>query len=87
LIPDSVIRDVQDWRNCGLAVGFISGCFDPLHPGHLKTIELLRLSVYRVIVAVNDDAYIREVKGRKPQQRQAHRMAIMQALKGVLCRR
>lgn len=74
---------VWEWHALDLRIGFMTGCFDPVHPGHLKVIDVLSTVTNRIIVAVNDDDYIRQQKGREPQQTQDSRMAIMAAIKGV----
>src|SRR6201989_3041798 len=33
---------LREWRQQGLRVGFTNGCFDILHPGHLKVLTAAR---------------------------------------------
>lgn len=47
-------------------IAFTSGCFDELHLGHLHLLKQMRHIADVVLVAVNSDDYIREVKSRKP---------------------
>ena len=51
------------WVNDGQRVVFTNGCFDLLHPGHVRLLE--RASEYgdRLIVAINSDASVRNLKG------------------------
>ncbi len=58
---------VDRWRNAGLRVGFTNGCFDILHPGHIRTLEQARAACDRLVVAINSDASVRRLKGdRRP---------------------
>ncbi len=47
----------------GARVVFTSGCFDLLHPGHLRSLREARGFGDLLIVAVNDDAGVRRLKG------------------------
>ncbi len=42
-----------DWRKQGLRVGFINGCFDILHPGHVKVLTAARGACDRLIVGLS----------------------------------
>lgn len=50
-------------RHEGRVVGFANGCFDILHVGHVRYLEGAKALVDRLIVAVNDDASVRGLKG------------------------
>lgn len=50
-------------RRAGRVVGFANGCFDILHVGHVRYLEGAKALVDRLIVAVNDDASVRGLKG------------------------
>lgn len=50
-------------RRAGRVVGFANGCFDILHVGHVRYLEGAKALVDRLIVAVNDDGSVRELKG------------------------
>ncbi|MGB3625288.1 MAG: PfkB family carbohydrate kinase, partial [Henriciella sp.] len=54
---------VARWKSDGLNVGFTNGCFDILHPGHLKLLEEARENCDRLVVAINTDASVRRLKG------------------------
>ena len=49
-----------------MIIGFISGCFDDLHCGHRFILSEAKSQCDELIVAVNDDDYIRRAKGREP---------------------
>jgi rfaE bifunctional protein nucleotidyltransferase chain/domain len=42
---------------------FTNGCFDLLHPGHIETLEKARALGDALLVGVNSDRSVREVKG------------------------
>ena len=50
-------------RRAGRVVGFANGCFDILHVGHVRYLEGAKALVDRLIVAVNDDGSVRDLKG------------------------
>lgn len=53
------------WREAGLTVGFTNGCFDILHPGHLKVLEEAKARCKRLIVGLNSDASVSRLKGKE----------------------
>lgn len=54
---------VRRARRRGARVVFTSGCFDLLHPGHLRSLQQARAFGDLLIVAINDDAGVRRLKG------------------------
>ena len=53
----------QGWREQGKAVVFTNGCFDLLHPGHVRLLEAARALGDALVVAINSDASVRGLKG------------------------
>src|SRR5262249_12956204 len=51
------------WRRQGLRIGFTNGCFDLLHPGHIKLLAEARAACDLLIVGLNSDASVRRLKG------------------------
>lgn len=51
------------WKAAGEKVVFTNGCFDLLHPGHVRVLEKSRNLGQRLIVAINSDASVRRLKG------------------------
>jgi len=72
---------VADARTRGERLVMTNGCFDLLHAGHVDYLQKARALGDRLIVAVNDDASIRRLKG---EQRPIHtvfdRMEVIAAL-------
>src|SRR6266436_8926543 len=73
-----------DWRKQGLRVGFTNGCFDILHPGHVKVLTAARAACDRLIVGLNSDASVGRLKGEgRPVQDQRARAEVLAALEAV----
>ena len=53
----------QKWREEGRKVVFTNGCFDLLHPGHVRLLEAARALGDVLVVAINSDASVRGLKG------------------------
>lgn len=55
---------IARWRaEAGARVVLANGCFELLHVGHLRYLEDARSRGDRLVVAVNDDASVRRLKG------------------------
>ena len=74
----------ERWKTRGFKVGFTNGCFDLLHPGHISTLRQAKAACDYLVVAINSDASVRELKGpTRPVQNEAARSAILSALEMV----
>lgn len=84
---DAMIGQVERWRAAGLKVGFTNGCFDILHPGHIRVIEQARAHCDRLIVGLNSDSSVKRLKGPlrpiNDEQARAHVLAALSAVDGV----
>ena len=75
---------VDNLKRQGKRVVFTNGCFDLLHPGHLRVLSEARKLGDVLIVAINSDRSARELKGQERTiQPQAERAEILAALKVV----
>jgi D-beta-D-heptose 7-phosphate kinase/D-beta-D-heptose 1-phosphate adenosyltransferase len=75
---------VLGWHRQGLRVGFTNGCFDILHPGHVKVLTAARAACDRLIVGLNSDASVRRLKGEgRPVQDERARAEVLAALEAV----
>lgn len=71
-------------RAAGRSIAFANGCFDVLHVGHIRYLEGARAQADRLIVAINDDASVRVLKGpNRPILSAADRAALVSALRSV----
>jgi D-beta-D-heptose 7-phosphate kinase/D-beta-D-heptose 1-phosphate adenosyltransferase len=75
---------LADWRRQGLRIGFTNGCFDILHPGHVKVLTAARRACDRLIVGLNSDASVKRLKGEgRPVQDEIARAEVLAALEAV----
>ena len=75
---------LADWRKQDLRVGFTNGCFDILHPGHVKVLTAARGACDRLIVGLNSDASVKRLKGEtRPVQTERARAEVLAALEAV----
>jgi rfaE bifunctional protein nucleotidyltransferase chain/domain len=51
------------WKREGKTVVFTNGCYDILHPGHIRLLESARSLGDILILALNTDASVRRFKG------------------------
>ena len=72
------------WRKQGLRIGFTNGCFDLLHPGHIKLLAGARAACDRLVVGLNGDASVARLKGQgRPVQPVEARAELLAALEAV----
>jgi D-beta-D-heptose 7-phosphate kinase/D-beta-D-heptose 1-phosphate adenosyltransferase len=75
---------LAEWRGQGLRVGFTNGCFDLLHPGHIKLLAGARAACDRLVVGLNGDASVARLKGAgRPVQPVEARAELLAALEAV----
>jgi D-beta-D-heptose 7-phosphate kinase/D-beta-D-heptose 1-phosphate adenosyltransferase len=73
-----------NWTESGLRVGFTNGCFDLLHPGHLKVLETARAHCDRLVVGLNSDRSVKRLKGdSRPVQGESARAQVLASLSCV----
>ena len=75
---------VEELKRRGKRVVFTNGCFDLLHPGHVRVLSEAKKLGDVLIVAINSDRSARELKGRERSiQPEAERAEILAAIKAV----
>jgi rfaE bifunctional protein nucleotidyltransferase chain/domain/rfaE bifunctional protein kinase chain/domain len=68
-------------RSRGGTVVATGGCFDLLHPGHIRTLQAARALGDCLVVCINSDASARRLKGAgRPVVAQHDRVAVLRAL-------
>jgi rfaE bifunctional protein nucleotidyltransferase chain/domain len=76
----ALARDRADGRSVALA----NGCFDLLHVGHVRYLEAAAQEADALVVAINDDASVRVLKGEgRPLLTAADRAELVAGLRAV----
>jgi D-beta-D-heptose 7-phosphate kinase/D-beta-D-heptose 1-phosphate adenosyltransferase len=60
---DELKRQREQWKREGKTVVFTNGCYDLLHPGHIRLLEAARSMGDFLILALNTDDSVRRLKG------------------------
>ncbi len=82
--PELLDERLDEWRQAGLRIGFTNGCFDLLHPGHIRVLAEARAACDRLVVGLNSDASARRLKGPgRPVQNENARAEVLAALEVV----
>ncbi len=77
-------RLVRRWRAEGLRIVMANGCFDLIHGGHVRYLQAAAALGDRLVVAVNDDASVRRLKGPgRPVFPLDQRLRLVAAIAGV----
>src|SRR5882672_2769326 len=81
---DELIRITAREKSSGRRVVFTNGCFDLLHPGHVRCLAEARALGDVLIVAVNSDRSVRGNKGsERPLVPEQDRAEVLAALSSV----
>ncbi len=76
---DELLRRAAVWRADGKSIALANGLFDIVHVGHLRYLEAAATLANRLVVAINDDASARALKGEDrpivPQDERAELIA------------
>ncbi len=60
---DELIDQRGRWRSEGKRIVFTNGCYDILHPGHIRLLERARSLGDVLILALNTDSSVQRLKG------------------------
>ena len=87
LARDALIIRRREWKDNRRQVVFTNGCFDLLHPGHIRLLEEARTLGDVLVVGLNSDCSLRELKGPGrplvPEQERAEVLAALEAVAAV----
>src|SRR4030081_617915 len=73
-----------EWRSAGKTVVFTNGCYDILHPGHIRLLERARSLGDILILALNTDSSVQRLKGpNRPLLADSERAQVASALEAV----
>jgi D-beta-D-heptose 7-phosphate kinase/D-beta-D-heptose 1-phosphate adenosyltransferase len=72
---------LAEWRANGERIVFTNGCFDILHVGHITLLEQCREFGDKIVIGVNSDASVKELKGpTRPVVGEEERARVLAAL-------
>jgi len=81
---ETLIAALDDERRRGRTIAFANGCFDVLHVGHVRYLRDAANEADVLVVGVNGDESVRELKGEgRPVMSAEERAEIIAALDGV----
>ena len=81
---DTLLSRLHHWRAVGSSVVFTNGCFDILHRGHVELLATCRTFGDYVVVGLNSDASVRNLKGdTRPINDVYARAAVLASLSAV----
>lgn len=84
LLIDQLLTERGRLRGAGRKLVFTNGVFDILHVGHVRYLEEARALGDALVVAINSDASVRELKGAdRPLMNQNERAEILAALRAT----
>jgi rfaE bifunctional protein nucleotidyltransferase chain/domain len=79
-----LLNERAQWKHQGRRVVFTNGCYDLLHPGHIRLLEQARSLGDLLVLALNSDASVRRMKGpTRPLIAEDERAEMVLALEAV----
>jgi rfaE bifunctional protein nucleotidyltransferase chain/domain len=80
----ALLRRLRELRRAGKRIVFTNGCFDLLHPGHVRYLRAARRLGDVLVVAINSDRSVRRIKGpQRPIVSERDRAEVLAALEMV----
>ena len=81
---DQLLARAAAAREAGRSVAFANGCFDLLHVGHVRYLEAAAREADLLVVAINGDAAVRQLKGEgRPIMAAMDRAELLAAMRCV----
>jgi rfaE bifunctional protein nucleotidyltransferase chain/domain len=79
-----VVAARAEWKRTGKKVVFTNGCYDVLHPGHIRLLEKARSLGDILILALNTDSSVQRLKGpNRPLLSETERAEVASGLEAV----
>jgi rfaE bifunctional protein nucleotidyltransferase chain/domain len=83
-LREDLMTQRQRWKQEGKCVVMTNGCYDVLHPGHIRLLEQARSLGDILILALNSDASVQRLKGpSRPIFQESERIALALHLEAV----
>ena len=80
----AAMAKIAAWRRGAARIGFTNGCFDLIHPGHVRLLNKARARCDRLVVGLNTDASVQRLKGpSRPVQNEIARATVMASIGAV----
>ncbi len=81
---ESLSSSSEQWKERGMKVGLVCGCFDILHIGHIELFRFAKQNSDILIVGTDSDASVRNAKGKgRPIHRQDIRLEQLSELQSI----
>ena len=82
IIAQADLNKVIDrWKEEGQRIVFTNGCFDLLHPGHIDYLEQAKGKGDKLVIGLNTDRSVSEIKGpERPINNEKFRSILLAAL-------
>ena len=81
---EELVAQRERWKTAGERVVFTNGCYDILHPGHVRLLESARSLGDRLVLALNTDGSVQRLKGpARPFFGEKTRAALAASLEAV----
>jgi rfaE bifunctional protein nucleotidyltransferase chain/domain len=81
---DSIGEASDAWREAGLTIVFTNGCFDLLHPGHIRYLQEASGYGDLLVIGINTDSSVTRLKGPgRPILKLDERSEVLLALRCV----
>ena len=81
---DTIGAVAGTWREAGLTIVFTNGCFDLIHPGHVRYLQQAREQGNLLVVGINTDESVAGLKGPgRPILNLTERSEVLLALRSV----
>jgi rfaE bifunctional protein nucleotidyltransferase chain/domain len=81
---DELAERGERWREAGKRIVATNGCFDLLHVGHVRYLKAARALGDALVVGVNGDRAVRELKGAgRPLNNEKDRAELVASLESV----
>ena len=83
---EDLLARVAEARRAGRTIALANGCFDLLHVGHVRYLQGAAAHADLLVVAINDDPSVRQLKGEgRPIMTARDRAELVAALRCVDC--
>jgi rfaE bifunctional protein nucleotidyltransferase chain/domain len=81
---EQLVAQRAEWKRQGKTVVFTNGCYDLLHPGHIRLLESARSLGDVLILALNTDTSVQRLKGpTRPLIHERDRITVALGLEAI----